>query len=76
MKKTKDISLQSKRLVAVYDKEVHMTVSSTTPDKWLFVDLETGDVWHRKEDIFNQKKGNFWRGATEQEIKELRKLKI
>lgn len=50
-----------------------MTISSECPDKWLFVDLETGDVWHvrGREDMI----GRFphWRGATKEEIKELKK---
>lgn len=28
------------------DESVKMTIDSKCPDKWLFVDLETGDVWH------------------------------
>jgi hypothetical protein len=78
-KQTKDTTLQSKRVVPQFDREIDMTISSMSPDKWLFVDLETGDVWHRRENRFNQKADyreglSFWRGATEQEIKELRKI--
>mgnify|MGYP000340672145 FL=1 len=28
------------------DESVKMTIDSKCPDKWLFVDLETGDIWH------------------------------
>ena len=71
----KDRKLQSGRVVAQYDKEISMTISSQCPDKWLFVDMETGDVWHRKEDEFKQIPSiPFWRGASKKEMKELKKL--
>ena len=28
------------------DKSVKMIIDSKCPDKWIFVDLETGDIWH------------------------------
>jgi len=74
----KDRKLQSGRIVSQLDKEIHMTISSMCPDKWLFVDLENGNVWHKREDRFDQKEvaESFWRGANPKEIKELRRLKI
>lgn len=27
-------------------ESVKMTINSQCPDKWLFVDLETGEIWH------------------------------
>jgi len=73
----KDRKLQSGKTVSQFNKEVKMTISSMCPDKWLFVDLETGDVWHRREDEDNQKKaiGHFWRSANPQELKALKKLR-
>jgi hypothetical protein len=50
-----------------------MTISSKCPAKWLFVDLETGDVWHYRED-HNKGERSFWREATPKEIKEMRLL--
>ena len=66
--------LQSKREVSEEFEELEMAIKSKCPAKWLFVDLETGDVWHHRE---GYKKGdfNFWREATTREIKEMKKLK-
>jgi hypothetical protein len=47
-----------------------MTISSKCPDKWLFVDLETTNIWHVREDA-QCKKYPFWRVATRTEIQEL-----
>ena len=72
-----DCILQSKRIVPHYNKEIKMTIASKIPDKWLFVDMETGDVWHRREDEFKQVPQDcFWRNATKREIRELRKLRL
>jgi hypothetical protein len=77
IKVTKIRTLQSGREVNQLNKEIRMTISSMCPDKWLFVDLERGDVWHIKEDEYNQKHNyNFWRGATRKELQELKKLKV
>lgn len=67
--------LQSGREVDSQDKELRMTISSKCPAKWLFVDLETGDVWHHRE---GHKEGEypFWRQAKAKEIKELKALKV
>jgi len=62
--------LISGRVVTDASKIEDMTISSKCPDKWLFVDLETGDVWHvRKRAI----KGSspYWRGVNKTEAKEL-----
>ena len=69
-------TLKSGRKVKDRTEEFDMTISSKCPDKWLFVDLETGDIWHMRNDAKNQKKygyrGNpFWRDATKVEIKDL-----
>ena len=63
--------LLSGRKVCERSKETKMTITSKCPDKWLFVDLETGDVWHAQK---NATEGGypFWRGANEAEAKELR----
>ena len=60
--------LQSGRIVPKLKEEVSMTIASKTPDKWLFVDLETGDVWHRGEI-------DMWRFASKKELRELRELR-
>jgi hypothetical protein len=70
----KDRELQSGRKVSQFAKEIKMTISSQCPDKWLFVDLETGDVWHRREEEFDNDHYTFWRSATPKELRELRKL--
>jgi len=74
---TKIRVLQSGRQVPQINKEIAMTISSKCPEKWLFVDVETGDVWHIRENEFNQRKNyGFWRHATKTEIKELKQLKV
>lgn len=72
----KDRMLQSGRTVSQLNKEIPMTISSKCPDKWLFVDTETGDVWHIREGGYKQK-GNyhFWRSANKKELMELKKLR-
>lgn len=51
------------------EESVKMTIDSKCPDKWLFVDLETGEVWE-----FNPNgRYEFW-GAPKEKIKELRKI--
>lgn len=67
-------TLKSGRKVKSRDKEFDMTISSKCPDKWLFVDLETGNVWHRRNDAKNPQDANFWRGATKVELKDLVKV--
>ena len=77
IKKTKDRQLQAGRIVPQLNQEIKMTISSMCPDKWLFVDLEKGDVWHIREGEFNQKKAaSFWRSANRKELRELKKLKM
>ena len=71
MKITKYRHLQSGRVIPQYSKEVEMTIASMCPDKWLFVDLETGDIWHKSEDGSSLS----WRSATKMEKAELRKLR-
>jgi len=72
----KDRKLQSGRIVSQLNKEISMTISSMCPDKWLFVDTETGDVWHIREDEYNQKHNyHFWRSANKKELRELKKLR-
>ena len=73
----KDRKLQSGRIVSQLNQEISMTISSMCPDKWLFVDMESGDVWHIGDGEYNQK-GNykFWRSANKKEIKELKNLRI
>lgn len=74
---TKIRTLQSGRQVYQMNKEIPMTISSMCPDKWLFVDMETGDVWHIRENEFDQKENSsFWRHATKKEIRELKQLKV
>lgn len=71
---TKTRKLQSGRIVPQLNQEIEMTIWSKCPDKWLFVDLETGGIWHIKEG-FKQKNNSFWRSANEKEISELKKLR-
>jgi len=73
--KTKNRTLQSGRVAPQYNKEINLTISSMCPDKWLFVDTETGDVWHKREGVFDNKTFKLWRHANEAELAELRKLK-
>lgn len=74
---TKLRKLQSGRTVSQFDREIPMTVSSMCPDKWLFVDMENGYVWHIREDEFSQKNNyHFWRGASKKELKELKQIRL
>ena len=62
--------LISGRKVVDQSTECAMTIKSYCPEKWLFVDLETGDIWH----ITKQGKKNLyphWRGASPNELQEL-----
>ncbi len=73
---TKTRKLQSGRMVPQLYEEIKMTISSMCPDKWLFVDMERGDVWHIKKGETKQE-GNcqFWRSANKKELGELKKLR-
>lgn len=74
-KETKKRKLKSGRKVSQFNREIDITISSMRPDKWLFVDMETGDIWHRREDALNQKYSYpFWRAANKKELKELKEL--
>jgi len=65
--------LLSGRQVCERKQEAKLTIATKCPDKWLFVDLETGDVWHA---VRNAKEGKypFWRGANKIEKKELKRV--
>ena len=74
MKKASKIKmriLRSGRNVPEQKNEFPLTISSKCPDKWLFVDLETGDVWHVRPDAMHNK-SSFWRKASFVELKELK----
>ena len=60
--------LISKRTVEESPISVSMTIHSKCPEKWLFVDLENGNVWHRSK--FSDR----WRFATRKEMQELKKV--
>ena len=72
--KTKTRKLIDGKLVKEFPKEFLMTISSKCPDKWLFVDLEYCDVWHRGEKAKSQKDYPFWRSATKEDIQALVKV--
>ena len=63
-------TLQSGRKVDEEIVEKKLTIASKCPKKWLFVDLETGDVWkwYKPEDR--------WMHITKKEKKELQNLSI
>jgi hypothetical protein len=72
---TKTRKTQSGSFLPQFNQEIKMTISSMCPAKWLFVDLETGDVWRIKEGEFNQKDNfHFWRAANRSELQELEQL--
>lgn len=50
-----------------------MTINTKCPMKWLFVDLETSNIWHHNEIGSRVWR---WRHATEIELKELRRMAI
>jgi hypothetical protein len=70
--KTEKRKLASGREVSQQKTECPLTISSKCPDKWVFVDLETGDFWHHNERP--KHKHNGWRGASLTELSELKKL--
>ena len=63
--------LVSGRKVDSLDKDFPMTITSQCPAKWLFVDLETGDVWHVRDNAISQEDHPFWRDVNKKEIKDL-----
>jgi len=65
--------LISGRRVPEKSEQMELAICSKCPAKWLFVDLETGDVWHVRKDA---KPGGypFWRFANEGEVRELRQV--
>lgn len=64
--------LISGRKVDQLEEEFPMTISSKCPDKWLFVDLETGDIWHVRKEAYSKKtRFPFWRQATLREFHDL-----
>jgi hypothetical protein len=70
---TKKHKLMSGRTVEEETKEFKMSISSKCPDKWLFVDLETGDIWHHREGI-KKNEYPFWREANKKELNELKNM--
>ena len=62
-------TLLSGRKVRQSCHEWDMTISSKCPDKWLFVDLETGDIWHVRDGAEKQD-ATFWRRANVDELEE------
>ena len=62
-------TLQSGRVVNDSKPSKKLTIDSECPEKWLFVDLETGDIWkHCVEE-------DRWKHVTRKELNELKKLK-
>jgi len=66
-------TLRSGRTVKENDESMKLTIDTKCPDKWLFVDLESGNVWHKREGE-TELNGHFWRRATEEEMTELEEL--
>jgi hypothetical protein len=65
--------LQSGRIVSEEKKSAKLIIDTTCPNKWLFVDLETGDVWHSVDTPNSLRR---WRTATQIERLELKNLRI
>ena len=65
--------LQSGRIVLEEKESAKLIIDTVCPDKWLFVDLETGDVWHSVGTSSSLRR---WRTATQIERRELKKLRI
>lgn len=51
------------------DESVKMTIDSKCPDKWLFVDLETGEIWE-----YSPLSGYEFYSAPKQKITELKTI--
>lgn len=47
-KKVRHRLLKTGELVPVSDKAVKLDILTKCPRKWLFVDMETGTVWHKQ----------------------------
>lgn len=41
--------------------ELPLSIRTRCPGKWLFVDLETGDVWHHRDGGFRQVTPDIWK---------------
>jgi len=65
--------LQSGRIVLEEKKSAKLIIDTICPNKWLFVDLETGDVWHSVDTPASLRR---WREASNIEKRELKKLRI
>lgn len=53
---------------------IRMTIDSKCPKKWLFVDMETGDVWmHKSRTKFHTMIGDFYT-ADKKAMEALRKI--
>jgi hypothetical protein len=50
-------------IVPEHEDVITITIRTHCPDKWRFVDLETGDVW--KRDVAT---GHFRRGVVPKEV--------
>uniref|UniRef100_A0A6H1ZWU1 Uncharacterized protein n=1 Tax=viral metagenome TaxID=1070528 RepID=A0A6H1ZWU1_9ZZZZ len=55
------------RTIAEFPREVQIIISTKAPDKWVFIDTETGNVW--AWDIGRPHLGHF-RRANSEECKE------
>lgn len=62
--------LVSGRMVTEASESQNMTICSKCPEKWLFVDLETGDVWHIRKGV-KENEYPYWRSVREVEAREL-----
>lgn len=60
--KTRDRVLRRGRRVQEFTSEKNLPISTHCPEKWIAVDLETGDVWAGSE--------TGWKRASPEEHKE------
>lgn len=63
--------LISGRKVKEENRNRRLVINTKCPEKWLFVDLQDGNVWHSTGVT---KKYPQWRTPTVEEIKELRNI--
>jgi len=69
-------TLRSGRGILSLAKSVKLTIDTQAPDKWLFVDLETGDIWVKptEETSVSGYGVGSWRGINKTERRELLKV--
>jgi hypothetical protein len=70
--------LLNKRKVKEFANTVQLTIDTKCPDKWLFADLQTGDIWQTEKVVDDcpglQQLSVTWKKATKDKLKCLQNI--